>query len=146
MPATNRSIRGRSLAALLFAAALIAVAALFAPAAASADPGGGSATQFTASYDLFGPRVASVHLDCSGVRIANANMGMVKDTETCLLTGDTSSLVAGTYKGDPVGSSPLVSGLAGWGSDFDGAIATRWTSTFVNNGNGSWTLEEVAYY
>jgi hypothetical protein len=114
--------------------------AVFASGAAAA-PGHGSATPFKSSFDFGG-----TNSDCSGARIVNANTSVVKDSETCVVSGDTSYLVAGTYTGDPTGILPGSSDPVRWASDYDGAIATHWTVTYVNNGDGTWTASIVAYY
>jgi len=123
-----------------YAAAVIAVVAVLVSATSAVAAGNGGATPYTASWD------AGFHADCSGAHIVNSNTGMVKDSETCLLTGDTSYLVAGTYTGDPRGTFPWSPYQWRWASDYDGALATRWTNTFVDNGDGTWTLSAVTYY
>jgi hypothetical protein len=127
--------------------AMIAVAALAVFAApVSAAPTSGAATPFKASYGPLPKFGVLWYSDCSGARIVNSNTGMVKDSETCLLTGDTSTLVAGTFSGDPSGSLPWSPIPSLWGSDYDGATATHWTETVVDNGDGTWTAYIVAYY
>ena len=130
---------------LLVAAAALSVG-LGAAAPASAIPGKGAATPFKASYGPLPDFYTYAHFDCSGAHIVNPNMGMVKDSETCLLTGDTSDLVAGTYSGDPWITLPWVTFPTQWSSDYDGALATHATQTFVDNGDGTWTMYVVAYY
>jgi len=129
----GRTIRGR-VAALAIVTLVGLVAGAVLVSGATAAPGQGSATPFKISYDIGGTRS-----DCSGAHIVNSNTGMVKDSETCLVSGDTSYLVAGTYSGDPYGAFPGFNRPARWASDYDGAIATHWTVTYVDNGDGTWT-------
>lgn len=138
--ALTMSIPRRSAFVLLGAVGLLVASAVLASGAAAV-PGHGSATPFTASYTS-----GATHWDCSGARIVNSNTGTVKDSETCLLSGDTSPLVAGTYTGDPYGTVFGLPNPVRWKSDYDGTIATSWTSTFVDNGDGTWTVDAVAYY
>jgi hypothetical protein len=81
---------------------------------------------------------------CSGVHIVNKT---VKDSETCVVSGDVSGFVAGTY----TGNYPITGYTAnGWQSDFPGTFygtqATSWTITETDNGNGTFTVELSAYY
>ena len=134
---------------------LIAVAALcvglVGAGAASAKPGNGAATPFKLSYGPLPEFGILFHADCSGAHIVNVNTGMIKDSETCLFSGDTSAFVAGTYSGDPAGVVPWFSDEPTlWVSDYPGytefVFATHWTFTLVQNGDGSWTAEMVSYY
>ena len=107
----------------------------------SAFAGNGSATaQFFASYyDSNG-----VKSDCTGTRVVQKD-GTVKDSATCILSGDTSRLVAGTVKGNPGYCLNAVCWPA-WVSDFDGKIAKSVTLQLVNNGDGTFTQKVTAYY
>lgn len=117
-----------------------AVAALALAAGALSAPGKGAATPFKVTW------TTGFTGYCSGAHIVNSHTGMVKDSETCLLVGDTSMLVAGTYSGDPYASLPWTFPHP-WVSDYDGTtIATHFTATFVDNGDGTWTMYVVAYY
>ena len=137
------SIRRKSVVALLAVTGVLVASALLASGAIAA-PGQGSATPYTASWDAGG----GTRADCSGAHIVNSNTGMVKESETCLLTGgDLSTIIAGTYTGDPRGTLPWIPGVSfRWASDYTGAIATHWSQTFVDNGDGTWTLYAVTYY
>jgi hypothetical protein len=135
-------------------------------ASASAAPNGAS-THYTAGP--FYGATPGANWTCAGNRIVSNGAG-TKDVESCLISGDTSGYVAGTYKSDPklgvgvggpcnglaVGFIPFINELLGiptnqvacWYSDFDGAGATKWTLTFADNGTSpdTWTLSIVAYY
>ena len=115
------------------AVALALLVTLAVPAVALAAPGG-SATPFQATYG------DETMWTCSGIRIVKGDV--VKDLEECVLSGDTSWLVTGTYAGDPQGDDPPFDTM--WGSDYDGATATSWTIRVA--GNGIFTLHIVAYY
>ena len=132
---------------LLFAATTVAlVAAMFLPAAAMAS-NGALTTPFSATYTG-----GATTFTCSGANIHKTAPNVFnKDSETCLVSGDVSGIVAGTYSGDPWGFYPTY-GNAEWQSDSSspsmsyGLIATSWTATFVDNGNGTFTDYIVAYY
>jgi hypothetical protein len=70
----------------------------------------------------------------------------VKDSETCILSGHTSTVTTGTIVGNPVYSFPGIPGYVEWASDFNNKIATNVTFTFVANGDGTFTEYVVAYY
>jgi hypothetical protein len=116
------------------------IASAVSASGAMAVSGQGSATPYKTSFD------GATRVSCSGARIVNSNTGMVKDSETCRVSGDTSFFVAGTYTGDPYGTVPGEDGPVRWVSDFDGAIATQWKLVYVDNGDGTWTVSVVAYY
>ena len=107
----------------------------------SAFAGNGSATsQFFTSYtDTNG-----VESDCTGTRVVQKD-GTVKDSATCMLSGDTSRLVAGTIKGNPGYCLNAVC-WAAWVSDFDGKIAKSVNLTLIDNGDGTFTQKVTAYY
>ncbi len=121
------------------AAAFIAVSAL-AALSTGALASNGAATPFKVAYAL-----GSSDWDCAGARVDNRVK--VKDSETCLVTGDTSelNLVPGVYSGHPRGDLPWFPG-ARWGSDYDGSVALDWTVTVVDNGDGSFTVNAVAIF
>ena len=125
--------------------------------------GNGAATHYALTFTGFyiAPGIAW-NGTCDGNRIVNKGGG-TKDVETCTISGDTSTIVAGTYKstgiappslgycvGYAVGSVPFVFGgaLACWASDDDGQLASSWQQTFtpVASSPGEWTLAVVAYY
>lgn len=106
--------------------------------------GSGTVTPFTASEGPFPVFNFFGHAQCTGARIVNSRK--VEDMETCLITGDTSNLVPGTYQGHPFGMTPWYLHPTRWASDFDGRIARLWRQTFVNNGDGTWTSSTLAYY
>jgi hypothetical protein len=133
-------------------------------ASASASASSGASTHFTAGY----PGTPGTFWSCSGNHIVSNGAG-AKDTETCVVSGDVTGYVAGTYKSDPslglgtggcagvaVGFVPFLLELDGfpptdvacWFSDFNGAGATKWTMSFSHNGTSpdTWTLSLVAYY
>ena len=121
------------------AAIVLAMCAL-AASSAGAMASNGAATPFKIAYE----NPDGTSWDCSGARVVNPVS--VKDSETCLVTGDTSELTAGVYTGDPYGDLPWF-GNAQWASDFgDGKIAEHWTVTVMDNGDGSSTVYAVAYY
>ena len=96
------------------AVALGLLVSLTVPAVALAAPGQ-SASPFKATYG------DETVYTCTGVRIVKGDI--LRDEEVCLLSGDTSWVVPGRYTGDPAGDvAPFV---FFWGSDYDGALATR---------------------
>lgn len=97
----------------------------------------GSATQFTAVYPTPMLDGGTSTWTCSGVHIVNPVS--VKDNEECLITGDTSGLVAGTIVGDPKANWPGI-GYLGWSSDYNGVEATHFKGHFVSMGDGTFKL------
>ena len=123
------------------AAAAIATVLGFGVLAASSAPvlaSGGTATPFKAAYSD-----AGTEYECSGVRIVNRVS--VKDSETCLITGDTSWLYAGFFAGDPYGDVPGCTHCL-FVSDYDGRLATSWSTTVVDDGDGVFTAYVVMYF
>ena len=116
---------------------LLAFAAF--PATVSASSG--VATPFKAAFSAATPDGFADFM-CSGAHIVNKT---VKDSETCLITGDTNGFVAGTYFGNPTADIPPL-GVVPWFSDFNSEQASRFIATFVDNGDGTWTMYIVAYY
>lgn len=101
----------------------------------------GKATPFKATYtDLMFNTLDT----CSGAHVLQGN-GKVKDSETCMLSGDTSRVLAGTYVGAPKFCIPN-NPCAVWSSDYDGQIAKNVTLTIIDNGDGTFTMDVVAYY
>jgi hypothetical protein len=117
------------------AVALALLVTLAVPAVSLAAPGG-SATPFRATYG------EDTVWTCTGVRIVQGDV--IRDEETCLLTGDTGWLDPGTYSGDPQGDVPPFDFM--WGSDYDGLTATSWTIRVTGNYNRTVALHIVAYY
>ncbi|SRR6266540_773947 len=117
---------------------MLALAAAILSASAVASANTGAATPFKAEY-----AVGGAYWTCSGARVDNPVS--VKDSETCLVSGNTAGYVAGTYTGSPYGNFPPY-GTVGWQSDFDAALASSWTLTITDNGDGTFTVEIVAYY
>jgi hypothetical protein len=107
----------------------------------SASAGNGSATSqfFTSYHDTNG-----VESDCTGTRIVQKD-GTVKDSATCILSGDTSRLVSGTVIGNPGYCLNAVC-WAAWVSDFDGKIAKSVSLKLIDNGDGTFTQKVTAYY
>ena len=124
---------------VLLAAAFV-TAGLSVPAAALA--ASGAATPFKATYTAPAP-VGVSNWTCSGAHVVNRVS--VKDSETCLISGNTAGFVAGTYIGDPMVNIPPF-GVTGWISDFNGVESTSFIATLVNNGDGTFTLDITAYY
>jgi hypothetical protein len=123
---------------LLTVAGIVAVCAV---SVGFASAGNGSATtSFTAIY-TDGNGVQS---DCEGTRVVQKD-GTVKDSATCILSGDTSRLVAGTVVGNP---GYCLNGLCwpAWVSDFDGQVATSVNLKLTDNLNGTFTQKVTAYY
>jgi hypothetical protein len=131
--------------------------------AASAVTPQGASTHYTSTFSNFYVDYGVAwNGTCSGNRIVN-NGGGTKDVETCTITGDTSTIVAGTYKstgiappslgycvGYAVGSIPFIfeNAPACWASDYDGQFASSWKLSFAPGGGspGAWTEDIVAYY
>jgi hypothetical protein len=124
----------------VLAAALLTVA-MTAPAAVFASEG--VATPFKASYVTPTP-IGDSLWTCSGAHVVNRVS--IKDSETCLVSGNTTGFVAGTYVGNPTTNIPPFGPNAGWGSDYNGAVATMFTQTFIANGDGTFTMDITAYY
>jgi hypothetical protein len=102
----------------------------------------GAATPFKATYIDNSFRSLAT---CSGARVVQGN-GLVKDSETCILSGNTTTVRAGTIVGNPSYSFPGIPGVVEWASDFNNQIATSVTFKFVANGDGTFTEYVVAYY
>lgn len=109
----------------------------------------GAATPFKATYPTPSLDGGFSTWTCAGAHVVNHVS--FKDSETCLVTGDVSGYAAGSYSGSPRG--PLAGSVFGanteWGSDSpleNGAAATSWTITLIDNGDGSWTVDILAYY
>lgn len=110
------------------------LAASSAPVLAS----GATATPFKAQYSDGG-----TEYDCSGARIVNRVS--VKDSETCLISGDTSWLYAGSFTGDPYGDVPGCTHCL-FVSDYDGLLATSWSTIVVRNGDGTYSAYVLMYF
>ena len=106
-----------------------------------ASAGNGSTTsQFFTSYNDSN----GVESDCTGTRVVQKD-GTVKDSAICILSGDTSRLVAGTVKGNPGYCLNAVCWPA-WVSDFDGKIAKSVNLNLTDNLDGTFTQKVTAYY
>jgi hypothetical protein len=116
------------------AVALALLVTLAVPAVALAAPG--TATPFKLTYG------DETVWTCTGVRIVQGDV--IRDEETCLLTGDTGWLDPGTYTGDPQGEVPPFDTM--WGSDYDGSTSTSWTIRVTGNYTRTVALHIVAYY
>ena len=116
----------------------VVVAALGTGAVATASQG--AATPFKATYN----GTPGATYTCAGAHVVNRVS--VKDSERCVISGDTTGYVAGTYSGSPLGFFPPVGIDADWISDYDGTIASSWTFTVTDNGDGTFTIDIVAYY
>ena len=111
---------------------------------------GAQVTHFTATY------VNGATWTCSGSHIVKSGNGanFIKDSETCVLSGNTAGFLAGTYaNGGPcaVAFGPNVGNFPPFGcviflSDYNGATATSWTIGVTDNGDGTLTADIVAYY
>jgi hypothetical protein len=108
---------------------------------------GGVTAAFVATGSAAHARPAKAHFDatyyegnaiwtCSGTHTISKSGG-AKDTETCLITGDTTGYAkdVGTYTGRPgvtLPGSPPGSPPERWHSDYDHVVASGWTITFTN--------------
>jgi hypothetical protein len=111
-------------------ALLGALIAIVVPVATASN---GSATPFKATYSQFG-----VTFTCSGATVLNKQV--LKDSETCLVSGDDGYWTTGTY---PAGvwqsdSSP--------GSPSYGLVDQTLTVTKTANGDGTYTETFLAIY
>jgi hypothetical protein len=143
-------MRKLTLAGLIAAPALVLSIGLSTAASASTTPNANAATngKIDTSYlqaYVNGSGFHVVTFTCTGEHIDNS--ALVKENETCAITGDTSGLIAGSFHSNP--PSPFgIFGAFGnefWFSDFDGAVASAWQATFKDAGNG-WTLRLYAQY
>src|SRR3982751_6677649 len=97
-----------------------------------ASAGNGTETkQFFTSYN----DTNGVESDCTGTRLVQKD-GTVKDSATCILSGDTSRLVSGTVVGNP---GYCLNGVCwkAWVSDLDGKVATSVNLKLSSNGDGA---------
>jgi hypothetical protein len=128
---------------LIVPAGVLAVLASIMLSTGVASAGNGAATPFKATYIDNSFRALAT---CSGARVIQGN-GLVKDSETCILSGNTTTVRAGTVVGNPTYSFPRIPGqVVEWASDFNNEIATNVTFRFVANGDGTFTEYIVAYY
>jgi hypothetical protein len=117
------------------------IAAVCAVSVGFASAGNGSSTsQFFTSYN----DTNGVESDCTGTRVVQKD-GTVKDSATCILSGDTSRLVPGTIVGNP---GYCLNGVCWdyWVSDFDGKIAKSVNLKLTDNLDGTFTQKVTAYY
>lgn len=141
-------------ASKLIVLALVVLAFGALTAVASADGNGTQTTQFKVTYhDGFG-----YENTCSGVNQVKKD-GSAYDSETCIVSGDTSRFVAGTYESSTTtasGCGVITPGAPGYGpggiiflSDYPGLAGkcgTSWTETFTPNADGTWTIEYKVQY
>ena len=107
---------------------------------ASAGGNGSTTTPFAAGYDENG-----LHSSCTGTRVVQKD-GTTKDSEICILSGDTSRVVAGTIKGNPGFCFNGVCHPA-WGSDMPDVLqAKSVTLVLTANLDGTFTQNITAYY
>lgn len=141
----------------LFTAVILA-GVIAAPTMAMAAGQGATATQFSLSYYQPGFPTGALWT-CSGVHIVQTNPhnAFVKDSETCLATGNTAGYAAGTYTNDPGSLTGYIAGLGAgmpWYSDYWYSVtgnlvppsSDNWTITEIDNGNGTFTIHIVAYF
>jgi hypothetical protein len=92
---------------------------------------------------------------CSGKHIVNNGVKGSQDIETCLVTGDVTGYVAGTYTGTLGAYAPCADGTippyadAIWNSDYaplGGLCSNGWTITETDNGNSTFTVAITAFY
>jgi hypothetical protein len=129
---------------------LVGVFAALTSTAVVATASNGAATPYKATWT----DVTGASATCSGAHVVftnGANNGTFKESETCLLSGDTSRVVAGTWTGAPYfyNYSNLGYGPWYWLSDYPGnlgQLADSVTVTNVDNGNGTFTQYAVSYY
>ncbi len=147
---------------LLVGLAMAVLAAVLSSSVASASSGA-TVIHFNASY----PSLIGDLYDCSGSHIVKtAPKALVKDSETCIVSGNVSTYYAGTFTsgiacpneyglppGTECGTFPpyaaapgAIDALVNWFSDFNGAVASSWTITLTRNPDGTFTNEVVSYY
>lgn len=124
---------------LALVCAVVSIAALFTSTALAGN--GAETTQFKPPQY---PSAIGGTWTCSGVRIVKTEpKAFTKDSQTCTISNLT-TLPPGTYVGDPLF---VVGGLNWfWQSDYDGQVATNVTLTVTDNGDGTGTVELVAYF
>jgi hypothetical protein len=116
--------------------AVLVVALFLASGNALAKPGGATGTQTFTYFNAVGGNWV-----CHENRIVqtNARNPFTKESFTCTID-NLSTLPAGTYTFSQPGP------IGGWASDFTGQIATSFTIVVTDNGNGTGTVQGVAYY
>jgi opacity protein-like surface antigen len=92
-----------------FIAVLGLAAAFSVIAVAGGTASNGKATPFKVSYSY--TSVPGAQWTCSGARVVNKT---TKESETCLISGDTTGFVAGTYSGNPTGNLPPLGATFQW--------------------------------
>ena len=147
---------------ILIGVLVAAVAALGSATVASASDGA-TVTHFTAAY----PSLVGDFWTCSGSHIVkSAPKPFIKDSETCVISGNVSTYYAGTFASGapcppsygappgnecgsfpPVAGSPgTIDGLVNWFSDFNGVFASSWSITITRNSDGTFTAQIDSYY
>jgi hypothetical protein len=128
---------------------VVILAALIMSFAAVASASDGAATPYKATWT----DVTGATATCSGSHVVfttGTRAGTFQESETCLLSGNTSRVVPGTWVGNPSFSN--YSNLGGqwiWESDFPGnlgKVADSVTITIVGNGDGTFTETAVTTY
>jgi hypothetical protein len=127
-----------------------AVAVLMVPSAALATITPGAVTLFRVAYEI----TPGTTWSCQGTHVVN-NVQSSKDLELCLVKGDTTGYVAGTYRSDPTnpgyGNTPGI-GYHPWNSDYwysvnsSLVLASSWTITEIDLGKGIWIATVVASF
>jgi len=131
----------------LMVAALAAIG--YGTATAFANSGDGAGTAFKAGYSVPAIDGGTSTWTCSGAHVVNKSS--FKDSETCVVSVDVAGYANGTYSGSPAGflaGSPFGAGTE-WSSDFageNGAVAMSWTIVETDNGDGTFTLDILAFY
>ncbi len=111
----------------------LALAAVFLSASVALAANGAQTTHFTAAYD----NGQGGFFTCAGERIVKtAPKAVTKDSETCTIS-DVATWPAGTY---------VIGSGAFWISDFDGQVAVSGTIVVTDNGDGTGTMDIVAYF
>lgn len=126
-------MRKRTFVATAAGSALIIAGGLTAAliATSSAAPPPTATAHFTAHYVVDGVD----QWTCSGRHVISQG-DRAKDTETCLITGDTTgyATMVGTFTGHPNASLPR-GGAHPWHSDYNRAVATSFTITIKDAGH-----------
>jgi hypothetical protein len=128
----------------------LVVAVFSITAVATGTASNGKATPFKVSYHYSSDPLAI--WTCSGARVVNSQKTL--ESETCLISGDTTGWVAGTYTGNNVGNLPPISSTFVWYSDYFFSLdptgpdppSTSWTAIVTDNHDGTFTLNAVSYY
>jgi opacity protein-like surface antigen len=135
---------------LTVVAVLVAAALSLAVAAGAAKP----PHPTTDTITFVGPGPGGATFSCTLSHITNpafpgnATSGG-RDNETCLISGNTTGYIAGTYSGAPIGVFPPIGSPVGWASDYpplNNEVASYWTFDVMDNGDGTFTFTGHAIY